>query len=393
MLVVTREGVVMSMGKAFRSIWYGNIDLNGAGKQKAILITVSIIGFLAWLGPQPVISDFNRLLESESVRVFYMAKDVLLQNVSAPIASLLIMGVVMRGVFGVVVGCADMIFYKRVVGRPFDYQGMFNISIVNLFLIFGGVFSILNADIQALLLHYDNLISKVPTVIELNGTVALILSILIGDFCFYWSHRLCHNVRFFWNLGHIYHHRNRNLSQLTCAIEPTSVLLQASGGLALLMLPIFAKLFTIDIYDAGLALFIFLIIDTWIDPSHSPVLYRIESKSRILKSFRWIFVTVSVHYTHHSREARHNIHSGCNFGSRLTIWDRIFGTYCEPEDRIPEAGLFSEKADYCINPVRYIFQPYVRMFDELRKNNILFWPMIVFGPTTYVPPNPSSVSQ
>jgi sterol desaturase/sphingolipid hydroxylase (fatty acid hydroxylase superfamily) len=286
-----------------------------------------------------------------------------------------------------------MLFYKKVTGRPFDYQGMFNISMVNLFLIFGGLFSIFNSSIQGFLLHYDELISKVPTIIELNGVLALVISMLIGDFCFYWSHRLCHNVRFFWNLGHIYHHRNRNLSQLTCAIEPTSVLLQAAGGLSLLLLPFLTKLFAVDIHEAAWALLVVLIIDIWIDPSHSPVLYWIEAKSRILKSLRWLFVTVCVHYTHHSRERHHNIHSGCNFGARLTIWDRIFGTYREPDDGLPETGLFSDTADYCINPARYIFQPYVRMFDELRKNKIVHWPMIVFGPTTYLPPNPSRVSQ
>lgn len=373
------------------SIWYGNLQLRNSGRQKLILVFISVVGFLAWLIPQPVISDFSSMLESDSVRVFYMARDLMLESVSAPLASILVAGVMIRAVFVTLVGCADMVFYRRIFGRPFDYQGMFNISMVNLFLVFGGLFAFLNSDIQGLLGHYDELIQKVPTVIELNGVAALLVSMLIGDFCFYWSHRLCHNVRFFWHLGHIYHHRNRNLTQLTCAIEPTSVLLQAAGGLTLVMLPLLSKLFTSNIHSAGWALVVFMIVDTLIDPSHSPALYRVESRSRILRSLRWVFVTVAVHYTHHSREDRHNIHSGCNFGARLTIWDRLFGTYQEPDNEIPEAGLFSDTADYCMNPVRYIFQPFVRMSDELRRNRVIHWPMILFGPTTYQPPNQSPV--
>ncbi|WP_250463482.1 sterol desaturase family protein [Microbulbifer litoralis] len=373
------------------SIWYGNLHLRDSDRQKLILVVISVVGFLAWLIPQPIISDFRSIVEADSARVFYMAKDLVLDSVSAPLASILVAGLVVRAVFVILVGCADMIFYRRVSGRPFDYQGMFNISMVNLFLVFGGLFAFFNSDIQSLLEHYDELVQSVPTLIELNGVVALVVSMLIGDFCFYWSHRLCHNVRFFWNLGHIYHHRNRNLTQLTCAIEPTSVLLQAAGGLTLVVLPLLSKLFTSNIQNAGWALVVVMIVDVLVDPSHSPVLYRIESRSRILKSLRWFFVTVGVHYTHHSREEKHNIHSGCNFGARLTIWDRLFGTYREPDDELPEAGLFSDTADYCMNPVRYILQPFVRMSDELRRNNIIHWPMILFGPTTYQPPNQSPV--
>jgi hypothetical protein len=95
-----------------------------------------------------------------------------------------------------------------------------------------------------------------------------------------------------------------------------------------------------------------------------------------------------VHFTHHAREERYNICNGSNFGARLTIWDRLFGTYAEPPNYIPEVGLYGDKADYCKTPLRFVLDPYVRLYQELKQNNVRYWPAILFGSTAYNPPNP-----
>ena len=99
-------------------------------------------------------------------------------------------------------------------------------------------------------------------------------------------------------------------------------------------------------------------------------------------------MTPGVHFTHHSREGRFNICNGSNFGARLTIWDRLFGTYAEPPEYVPEVGLFDDKADYCKTPLRFLLHPYVRLYSELKQNNVRYWPLIIFGTTAYEPPNP-----
>jgi len=43
----------------------------------------------------------------------------------------------------------------------------------------------------------------------------------------------------------------------------------------------------------------------------------------------WVLVTPRYHHIHHSNRPEHH---GANLGSRLTIWDQIFGTYVDPED-------------------------------------------------------------
>jgi len=48
-----------------------------------------------------------------------------------------------------------------------------------------------------------------------------------------------------------------------------------------------------------------------------------------LGSLEWLFVVPRYHFVHHGAESRLN---NSNFGFLLTIWDRIFGTYTNPND-------------------------------------------------------------
>lgn len=374
------------------ALWRRDIAFARRGWQRIALIVCALGGVALWLLPQTVVTDTASLLRVESVRIFYMVGDLSLSKVSDSFATWLVAIALARAAFVVAIGLLDMATYKRIVGRPFDWESMINVSLVNAFFIFSGVFVLANDGLRALLTHYDRLLAQVPTLIDLNGALALIVAALIGDFCFYWSHRFFHGNRFFWNLGHIYHHRNRNLTQLTCAIEPPLLLLQAAGGLSLLLLPLLSKLFTTDIAGAGIALLVLMIADTWTDPSHSTFMYWLESKSRALKALRKVFVTVGVHFVHHSRDVHGPKGTGCNFGARLTVWDRLFGTYVEPQDAIPASGLFDPHADACVNPLRYLLLPYVRMGAELRRNTLRHWPKILFGPVGYEPPNPVAMS-
>ncbi|MCC7249708.1 MAG: sterol desaturase family protein [Lysobacter sp.] len=374
------------------ALWRRDIAFARHGWQRIALILCALGGVALWLLPQTIATDAASMFRAESVRIFYMVGDLSLSKLSESFAALLVAIAIGRAAFVIAIGVLDMATYRRIVGRPFDWESMINVSLVNAFFIFSGVFVLANDGLRSLLTHYDRLLAQVPTLIDLNGAVALIVAALIGDFCFYWSHRFFHGNRFFWNLGHIYHHRNRGLTQLTCAIEPPLLLLQAAGGLSLLLLPLLSKLFTTDIAGAGIALLVLMIADTWTDPSHSTFMYWLESKSRALKALRAVFVTVGVHFVHHSRDVHGPKGTGCNFGARLTVWDRLFGTYVEPQDAIPDSGLFDPHGDACVNPLRYLLLPYVRMGAELRRNKLRHWPEILFGPVGYEPPNPVVMS-
>ncbi|WP_163995663.1 sterol desaturase family protein [Pyxidicoccus caerfyrddinensis] len=371
-------------------LWNKDIRLRRAGPQALLLAVLSAIALfveLAWHHGALSIPD---ALTARSVVVFYNVKSLLLADVEAPIASLLITASIARIVFGIVIALADVIFYKRITGRPFDWEAMINFSVVNVVFLLTATFTFMNPALERVLLRYEALVQQVPTLIQLNGTLALVLACFVGDFCFYWSHRWCHKIRLFWNLGHVNHHRSRNLSQLTQSVDPHALILDTAGGkvFVLLLLPLMTRLFALDIRGSGWALIGVMALDAWTDSSHSVTLYHAELRFRALRMVRWLLVTAGVHYTHHSREEQHNISDGCNFGARLTLWDRLFGTYVEPPQYIPDAGLFSDKSDYCRTPLRFLFHPYVRMYQELRQNSPRHWPAIIFGSTSYKPPVP-----
>ena len=367
-------------------LWRADIRFARSGTQRVLPVAASVLGLLLWLWPQDVVSDFASLVGASSVRVFYMVPDLGLEAIGGSMARLLLWLAIVRAGFVIVVGLLDVALYRRITGRAFDWESMINVAIVNAVFIGLGGLVLMRLPIDAFLRGYDALLARVPTLVDLHGALALLVAALIGDFCFYWSHRLCHGNRFFWYLGHIYHHRNRSLSQLTTAIEPPSRLLQASGALSLLLLPLLSRLFTTDIAAAGVALVVLMLFDTWTDPSHSPAMYWLEARSRVLRSLRLVFVTVGVHFMHHARETEGPYGTGCNFGARLTLWDRLFGTYVEPTAHIPETGLFDRHADTCVNPVRYLLLPPLRMALELRANPPRTWPGILFAHTRYEPP-------
>jgi sterol desaturase/sphingolipid hydroxylase (fatty acid hydroxylase superfamily) len=330
-----------------------------------------------------------RILSASKITIYDNVQDILVSDVSGPIAKALFAATAFRLVFVSFIALLDILFYKKITGNDFDYEAMINIAIVNFIFITAFIFVILNPMLTQLISLYVSALEVVPTIVHLNGVVALIAACLIGDFCFYWSHRWGHGVRLLWNLGHINHHRSHTLSQLTNAADPPSLLLNVAGGkvFALLLLPFIMKLFTVDMRDAGWALPAAVIFDALADPSHSVVLTHLETRSRALRMLRWIFVTPGVHFTHHARGEKFNLCNGSNFGARLTIWDRLFGTYAEPPDYVPEVGLFDDEADYCKTPLRFLFTPYLRLYGELKQNNIRHWPAILFGPATYDPPN------
>jgi sterol desaturase/sphingolipid hydroxylase (fatty acid hydroxylase superfamily) len=371
-------------------LWDREILLRKNGTQTVLLCVLSAAALLLELSYHHGGLGLREAFAQKTVVVFYNVKAVVLSEVGASMASVLLTAAVCRTVFSLLIALLDLAMYRKVTGRSFDWEGMINTAAVNCVFLLTVVFTFTNPLVESWMKSYNHLLDSVPTLIHLNGPLALLLACLLGDFCFYWSHRWSHKIRFFWYLGHINHHRNRDLCQLTQAVDPQALLLDTAGGkvFVLLLLPLITKLFSLDIRDSGWALIAIMAFDAWTDPSHSVSLYYAETRFPFLKHFRKLLVTPSVHYTHHSREERHNITDGCNFGARTTLWDRLFGTYVEPPDTPPETGLFSDTADYCRTPLRFLFRPWVQMLRELGSNKLRYWPAILFGHASYTPPVP-----
>lgn len=146
---------------------------------------------------------------------------------------------------------------------------------------------------------------------ELPPWVSMPLAIVGTDFALYWMHRLVHTGAL-WRL-HRWHHSPRHMYWLVGM--RTSMLQQALYGTIPLLL--FA-LKTPPEFVVGYAL-LGTVVNHWM---HANLRFR----SRWLEA---VFVTPRIHHVHHSVDPRH---CGRNFGSMFSIWDRMFGTFYDPDE-------------------------------------------------------------
>ena len=68
------------------------------------------------------------------------------------------------------------------------------------------------------------------------------------------------------------------------------------------------------------------------------------------------------------------------------LWDRVFGTYFTPPERVPDMGL-TGRPTLWMNPLRVALAGYLEVATELWRNP--GWTdrlKILVGPTHYVPP-------
>jgi sterol desaturase/sphingolipid hydroxylase (fatty acid hydroxylase superfamily) len=142
--------------------------------------------------------------------------------------------------------------------------------------------------------------------------VAFVLVVDLGD---YWMHRLWH-TRWLWRV-HRWHHSPPHLYWLSGirGSLPQTIMGNLPFTLALpLLLPAPPAFFTVW----GCLL---VLKNDWM---HLNVAWR-------LRWLEWLFVTPVYHHVHHGN---HRDLYDRNFGVLLTIWDRLFGTWRDP-DTVP----------------------------------------------------------
>jgi sterol desaturase/sphingolipid hydroxylase (fatty acid hydroxylase superfamily) len=134
-------------------------------------------------------------------------------------------------------------------------------------------------------------------------------ALLISDFCYYIYHRAGHRFAIFWSIHGVHHqHEYLNSSvgfRLEWLADPYAAL--------------FFGLMPLAGVDSTTGFFAVAVLSAYTLTAHTPLLSRPS----------WGFmVTPAIHGSHHSRDARY---FGCNYGAMLGFWDRLFGTWREPE--------------------------------------------------------------
>ncbi len=171
-----------------------------------------------------------------------------------------------------------------------------------------------------------------------------VLGLLGVDFCYYWFHRLSHEVGALW-AAHVVHHSSEEYN-LSVALRQSSFQMLFSWvfylPLALVGLP--------PAVFVGLAAFNTL-YQFWI---HTRTIGR-------LGPFEWVFNTPSHHRVHHARNPEY---IDRNHGGTFIIWDRLFGSFAREEEE-PVYGITSPLTTW--NPLWANVHYWLELFSKARR--------------------------
>ena len=160
-------------------------------------------------------------------------------------------------------------------------------------------------------------VEKQVGLFDIEATWWVYLIAFIGiDFAGYWSHRLSHQVNYFWN-HHIIHHSSEEFN-LGCALRQT---ISAWFSMS------FIFLFPVAVLGVPPA------VIAVIQPLHLFAQYwyhtRLIGKMGVLEH---IIVTPSHHRVHH---AINEVYLDKNLSQIFIFWDKLFGTFQEELDEEP----------------------------------------------------------
>jgi alkylglycerol monooxygenase len=179
-----------------------------------------------------------------------------------------------------------------------------------------------------------------------NGTwwYWLILFLLV-DLAYYWAHRMSHEVNLFWG-GHVVHHQSEEYN-LSVALRQSSLQVVWTFGFSL---PI--ALLGFKTFDFALVAALNTLYQFWI---------HTETINKLPRWIEFIFNTPSHHRVHHGRDPKY---IDKNHAGSLIIWDRMFGTFQEEEER-PTYGITKPINSW--NPIFANVSHYIEMGKDIRQ--------------------------
>ncbi len=148
-----------------------------------------------------------------------------------------------------------------------------------------------------------------------NSLWVWVSGLVLYDFLYYWLHRMGHEVNILW-AAHVVHHQSEEYN-LSTALRQTS-----TGGLL-------GWVFYLPMAVLGYPIEVFVVI-ALID-----LLYQFWVHTEQIGKLGWfdrVFCSPSNHRAHH---ATNDCYLDHNYGGILILWDRLFGTFVEEDDREP----------------------------------------------------------
>jgi len=174
--------------------------------------------------------------------------------------------------------------------------------------------------------------------LPLNGWV-LALTFIAADFCYYWFHRISHEIKIFWAF-HLIHHSSKWMNFTTAyRLNWFSALITPYFFIPIVLLGL-PPLYVAISFSVNLIFQLFL---------HTEAVGKIPFVEGIID-------TPSAHRVHHGSNPAY---IDKNYGGVLMIWDRIFGTY-QPETEPVEYGITTGFVSH--NPLVLVFHGFVDFF-------------------------------
>jgi sterol desaturase/sphingolipid hydroxylase (fatty acid hydroxylase superfamily) len=170
------------------------------------------------------------------------------------------------------------------------------------------------------------------SIAHLPLAVRVALYFIFADFGHYWVHRLTH-TRYFWRV-HKWHHAPTYMYWLG-GVRTTI------PDFFMVNTPYVLAYYFLDLSPWWMATAIAVSSILQNDWMHMNVTWR----SNWLE---WIVVTPRYHHIHHSDNPQHYMK---NMASLFTVWDRLFGTYMDPEKVETKLCFGTNEKD---NPVRLV---------------------------------------
>lgn len=167
---------------------------------------------------------------------------------------------------------------------------------------------------------------------------------LLADLAYYWAHRMSHEVNLFWG-GHVVHHQSEEYN-LSVALRQSSFQV------------VWTFAFSLPLAFLGFETLDFALMSAFI------TLYQFWIHTELINKMGWfeyVFNTPSHHRVHHGRNPKY---IDKNHAGTLIIWDKMFGTFEQEEER-PTYGITKPINSW--NAVWANFSHYADMGKDLKR--------------------------
>jgi alkylglycerol monooxygenase len=177
-----------------------------------------------------------------------------------------------------------------------------------------------------------------------NSIWFLVLLFFLYDFCYYWAHRMSHEINLFWG-GHVVHHSSEEYN--------LSVALRQSSTQTIWTFFFYLPLAVLGFDPISLVLVsgLNLLYQFWI---HTESIGKMGFLEKFMN-------TPSHHRVHHGRNPKY---IDKNHGGTFIIFDKWFGTFQEEEER-PTYGITTPVNSW--NPVWVNIAHYANMKAEIKN--------------------------